>query len=130
MHQVLVEVEAIRCVPARSRAPLVAEPVEPQVGQVGVRGRGVLALQPEHDRLGRAVPVAGGAERAEQLGPHPRDAASRPASPSRSTKVLAARIGPTVCEEEGPMPTEYRSNARQRHQPASSTIASMSQRAR
>ena len=41
------------------------------VGGAGVGGLGRLALQAEHDGLDRAVPVAGGAERAEQLGPHP-----------------------------------------------------------
>ena len=30
---------------------------------------------------------------------------------SPCAKVWAARIGPTVCELEGPMPTEKRSNA-------------------
>ena len=30
---------------------------------------------------------------------------------SPAAKVCAARIGPTVCELEGPMPTEKRSNA-------------------
>src|SRR5690606_12989560 len=34
----------------------------------------------------------------------------RPASRSRVTNIFAARIGPTVCELEGPMPTENRSN--------------------
>ena len=36
---------------------------------------------------------------------------SRPAVRSPRAKVCAARIGPTVCELEGPMPTEKRSNA-------------------
>src|SRR5690606_38921243 len=34
---------------------------------------------------------------------------SRPSWSSRSTKLLAARIGPTVCELDGPMPTLNRS---------------------
>ena len=76
----------------------------------GVDGLGGLALQPEHHGLDGAVAVAGGAERAEQLGPHPPDRrAGR--RPQPSAKVRAARIGPTVCELDGPMPTEKRSNA-------------------
>ena len=34
---------------------------------------------------------------------------SRPSSRSRSAKSAAARMGPTVCELDGPMPIEKRS---------------------
>lgn len=34
---------------------------------------------------------------------------SRPVAPSSATNRAAARIGPTVCELDGPMPTENRS---------------------
>ena len=78
---------------------------------VGVDRLRRLTLEPEHHRPVAAVPVPGRAERAEQLGPHPGDAgaAGRPSS-RPSAKVRAARIGPTVCDVDGPMPIENRSN--------------------
>jgi hypothetical protein len=50
--QVLVEVEQHQTGPGQRQDPLSAEPVEPEVGELGVRGRRVLPLQAEHDRLG------------------------------------------------------------------------------
>ena len=83
-----------------------------RVGGPGVGGLGCLALEAEHHGLDRAVPVAGGAERAEQLGPHPAHLLEQAGgAQAPAAKVCAARIGPTVCELEGPMPTEKRSNA-------------------
>ena len=68
--------------------------------------------RPEQDRLVGAVPATRRAERPVQLGAdagHARRAA--PWCSSRSANWRAARIGPTVCELDGPMPILNRSKA-------------------
>ena len=82
------------------------------VGGVGVHRLGPVALQSQDHRLVRAVAVPGRAQGAEQLGldrgppPQPDPDASSP-----SVNRAAARIGPTVCDDDGPMPTENMSRA-------------------
>jgi hypothetical protein len=66
--------------------------------------------RPHQHRLVGAVAAAGQRQRAEQLGAHARDALELAASCSHlPAKRAAARIGPTVCEDEGPMPILKRS---------------------
>ena len=55
--------------------------VDAPFGRTRVGGLGGFALQAEEDRLDGAVSVAGGAERAEQLTPHPPDALEQPVGP-------------------------------------------------
>ena len=55
--------------------------LQARVGSARVRGLGGLALQAQHDRLDRAVAVARGAERAEQLGAHPAHLLEQPVGP-------------------------------------------------
>ena len=78
-------------------------------GVLGVDGLRPVALEPEDDGVRRAVADPGGAERAVELHAHPRDPGSAPRSSSRATNRFAARIGPTVCELDGPIPMEKRS---------------------
>ena len=54
--------------------PAAADRRDERLGGRRVDGLGLLAGQAEHDGLDAAVAVAGRAERAEQLGPHTRDA--------------------------------------------------------
>ena len=67
--------QRISCVPAEAQ-PAGGPDLGSRRGsaRAGVGGLGCLALEAEHDGLDRAVAVAGGAERAEQLGPDPPDA--------------------------------------------------------
>ena len=79
-----------------------------------LRRRGVdvlrrLAEETEHHGLDAAVAVAGGAEEPNSSpGPPPPPRAARP-SPGRSRRTGRPASGPTVCELDGPIPTEKRS---------------------
>ena len=79
------------------------------VGGGGVHGFRVQALEAQHHGLVGAVAPAGGAERAEQFGLHPGGGAQLPVALEPVGERFAARIGPTVCDDDGPMPTENRS---------------------
>ncbi|GAA0449200.1 hypothetical protein GCM10010361_11540 [Streptomyces olivaceiscleroticus] len=68
-HQVRVAVEVDPVLAGQQQRATVTDLCDPAVGPVGVHGGGILALQAEYDRLGRAVPVTGGAERPEELDP-------------------------------------------------------------
>ena len=82
------------------------------IGGVGVHRLRSVALQPEDDGLVRAVAVTGGAERPEQLRLDPLHVVQQAGvAQSPSANKPAARIGPTVCEDDGPMPTENMSRA-------------------
>ena len=71
---------------------------------------GVEALQAEQDRGHGAVPVPGGGEGAVQVHPQRRHLLQLCRGVlSSSAKTAAARIGPTVCELDGPIPMEKRS---------------------
>ena len=78
--------------------------------RVDVDRVGLVAGEPEQHRLVAAVALAGGAERAVQLActrARRRRAGPRAAAAARTAR--AARIGPTVCELDGPMPILKRS---------------------
>ena len=80
-------------------------------GGRGVDGLRALTEQAEDDRAVAAVPVAGGARASRTARPAPGPpSVDSPSSASPSAKVRAARIGPTVCDDDGPMPIENRSN--------------------
>jgi len=68
----------IVCVPASSSVPveLISSTLTFAAARIDVLG--VVALQAEDDRAGRAVPGAGGAQRAIQLDPYPRDVRQQP----------------------------------------------------
>ena len=89
--------------------PLGPDPLDPRTDGVRVDSLRRLAGQPEQHRRAAAVAVPGGTQRAEQLGLHPRESLSSPSAFSPPTNVRAARIGPTVCELDGPIPTLKRS---------------------
>jgi hypothetical protein len=57
------------------------------------------------------VAVPGRAQRAEQLRPDPAARSTTPSAASEAANMPAARIGPTVCELDGPMPTLKSSKA-------------------
>ena len=112
-HDVVVDGELDRVLAARARACRAAR-MDSTRGSAaaGSTRSGSFALQPQDDRLDAAVPVPGRAERAEQLAADPGDAGR--AGPRRAAgraKEQAARIGPTVCELDGPIPTLNRSKA-------------------
>ena len=78
---------------------------DPLRDRIDVDRRRLVALEPEQDRLVAAVALAGEPEAAEQLDLHAAPCcASWPSASSRSANRRAARIGPTVCELDGPMP--------------------------
>ena len=76
---------------------------------VDVHRVGLVACQAEQHGLVAAVALAGGAERAVQACRTRAVAASWPSCCRRSANSRAARIGPTVCELDGPMPILNRS---------------------
>ena len=83
------------------------QPLLHLVGQDQLR---VEALQAEQDRRHGAVAVPGGGERAVQVHPQRRHPVQhRRSALSSSANTAAARIGPTVCELDGPIPMEKRS---------------------
>jgi hypothetical protein len=78
-------------------------------GSIAIRP---MAFEPHQHRLVGAVAAAGVRQRAEHLGAHARTCTRQHAARSssqRCAKRQAARIGPTVCEELGPMPILNRS---------------------
>ena len=106
---------------ARTRPAALAAEREPAVGAdlldhaasaaSGSTVSGCSPHRPSTTALYAAVAVAGRAERAEQLAPRPAPTAGQPPGlPQPRRKVRAARIGPTVCELDGPIPTLNRSN--------------------
>ena len=135
-HAVRMERQALAAVQhevvVRERHRVLAEQLDPARG-LGldhllrrggdVDGLGTLAEQAEDHRAVAAVPVPGGAQRAEQLDPHPGDRPSRPSSSRPWANVRAARIGPTVCDEDGPMPIENRSNTEIATHPSCALLA-------
>ena len=75
----------------------------------GVDRLGIGARQSEDHRAEGAVPGAGRPRASRRARPGPGDRVEHTASASRAAKRAAARIGPTVCELDGPMPMENRS---------------------
>ncbi len=69
---------------------------------VGIDRVGRITRETEEQRAVRAVTAAGQRERTEELDPNARDRRLTPASSEMN--IIAARIGPTVCELDGPMP--------------------------
>ena len=72
--------------------------------RVDVDGVGPSPREAEHHRLVGRVALAGEAERAEQLDRTRATPADRAVCQQGSANAPAARIGPTVCELDGPMP--------------------------
>ena len=70
----------------------------------GSTSSGISPMRPAMTAKSVPWPCAGQGERAVELGAHARTAASTPLASSSRRKLLAAVIGPTVCELEGPMP--------------------------
>ncbi len=97
-------------VAVQAHGPLTADAFERAGNHVRVDRVRTVAFQPEQHRLVGAMAAAGEGQRTEDLG---RIRATRPRSPGaasqRWTNRAAARIGPTVCEELGPMPILNRS---------------------
>lgn len=72
------------CVPAaQAQDPLGEHGRHPCVGLRRIEEIRLLARQAEHDRLDGAVPVPGGPQRAEHLGPHTRHVRQQPLGPQR-----------------------------------------------
>ena len=115
------------CRPAR-RLPVLLGPRSTRATAcVGVDRLGVLALEPEQHRPVGAVPVAGGAERAEQLRLHPGDALEQPAAPPARRRTAARRASGRRCARTtGRSRSENRSRAESaiRRTPASRPAAS------
>ena len=84
----------------------VAQPLLPGFHLLGLDGFRAVPLEAEQHRRQRAVAAAGRRERPVQLHPDIGNPDEHTHAASRSaTKSAAARIGPTVCELDGPMPT-------------------------
>ena len=97
-------------VPAREQhLAVVADLQATADGLLRIDGLRAVPLQPEDDGVRRAVAGAGRAERAVELDAQACDPPRTCRSSSRSAKRFAARIGPTVCELDGPIPIENRS---------------------
>ena len=77
---------------------------------IDVHAVGLVARETQQDGLVAAVALARGARAIRTASPRSRATrSSSPRSRSRSANCRAARIGPTVCELEGPMPILNRS---------------------
>ena len=68
------------------------------------------SLKPNHDGGEGSVPFAGRGERPVHRDVEVVDPGMSPSRRSVAAKAAAARIGPTVCELDGPTPMEKRSN--------------------
>ena len=97
--------------PGERQAQPLADPRQARLDLVRVDAVGQAAFQAQHHGLVGAVPLAGRAQRAVQLDPHAAHGGQRAVRARRAAKRLAAIIGPTVCELEGPMPILNRSKA-------------------
>ncbi len=91
---------------------------------------GASPSRPSSTALSVPWPMPVGAERAEQLGPDRADPIEQAVGlEPHGRKTSAARIGPTVCELDGPMPILNRSNDADRHQATSRSASGCSRAA-
>ena len=76
----------------------------------GIHSLRLESLEAEHDGTRCAVPCARRAQRTEELDPQTRHVVEQSVGGQSGDETSCRALGPTVCELDGPMPIENRSN--------------------
>ena len=93
-----------RCAPSGEVERVALARARRRFGGVRIDGVGRFAAQPQDHRRVGAVAFSGEGERAQKRDLDRRDIVDPPEATSPPAKAAAAFIGPTVCDDDGPMP--------------------------